>query len=169
MDFQLPSVNQIADFLLHLFEERKLQPSTIEGYRTAIADMVGNDRLNISKVKNLTRLLETFHRDKPKGRRGVPTWNLSLVLHLLTKTPFDPMRRASLNHLTFKTVFLLALGSGKRRSESHVWFIKISDIRKIGIRSPSILHPFSSPRISWLGRSFLYGPSSHSSFGSFSG
>ena len=42
VDFRSPSVNQIADFLLHLFKERNLQPSTIEGYRTAIADMVGN-------------------------------------------------------------------------------------------------------------------------------
>ena len=54
VDFRSPSVNQIADFLLHLFKDRKLQPSTIEGYRTAIADMVGNDRLNISKDVNLT-------------------------------------------------------------------------------------------------------------------
>ena len=124
VDFRSPSVNQIADFLLHLFKERKLQPSTIEGYRTAIADMVGNDRLNISKDENLTRLLDSFHRDKPKGRRGVPSCNLSLVLHQLTKAPFEPMRKVSLKHLTFKTVFLLALGSGKRRSEIHAWLYR---------------------------------------------
>ena len=39
VDFQSPSVTQIADFLLHLFQDRKLQPSTIEGFRTAINDM----------------------------------------------------------------------------------------------------------------------------------
>ena len=104
MDFQSPSVNQIADFLLYLFKERKLQPSTIDGYRTAIADMVGNHEVNISKDENLTRLLDSFHRDKPKGRWGVPSWNLSLVLHQLTKAPFEPMRKASLKHLTFKSV-----------------------------------------------------------------
>ena len=86
--------------------------------------MIGNDRLNISKDENLTHLLDSFHRDKPKGRRGTPTWNLSLVLHQLTKAPFEPMRKASLKHLTFKTVFLLALGSGKRRSEIHAWLYK---------------------------------------------
>ena len=91
VDFRSPSVNQIADFLLHLFKDRNLQPSTIDGYRTAIADMVGNDRLNISKNESLTHLLDSFHRDKPKGRRGVPTWNLSLVLHQLTKAPFEPI------------------------------------------------------------------------------
>ena len=86
--------------------------------------MVGNDKLNISTDKNLTRLLDSFHRDRPKGRWGVPSWNLSLVLHQLTKAPFEPLRKASLKHLTFKTVFLLALGSGKRRSEIHAWLYK---------------------------------------------
>ena len=80
VDFGSPSVNQIADFLLYLFKERKLQPSTNEGYKTAIADKVGNQKFNISKDENLTHLLDSFHRDKPKGRRGVPSWNLSLVL-----------------------------------------------------------------------------------------
>ena len=121
VDFRSPSIKQIADFLLYLFQEKRLQPSTIDGYRTAISDKIGNGRVNIGKDENLTRLLDSFHRDKPKGRRGVPSWNLSLVLHQLTKPPFEPLRKASLKHLTFKTVFLLALGSGKRRSEIHAW------------------------------------------------
>ena len=124
VDFRAPSIRQIADFLLFLFQEKHLQPSTIDGYRTAIADKIGNDPVNISKDENLTRLLDSFHRDKPKGRRGIPSWNLSLVLHQLTKPPFEPLRKASLKHLTFKTVFLLALGSGKRRSEIHAWVHK---------------------------------------------
>ena len=124
VDFRSPSISQIAEFLLYLFKERNLQPSTIEGYRTAIVDMVGNEWLSISKDENLTHLLDSFHRDKPKGRREIPSWNLSLVLHQLTKAPFEPLRKASLKHLTFKTVFLLALGSGKRRSEIHGWLYK---------------------------------------------
>ena len=119
VDFKAPPVKSIADFLLYLFEDRKLQPSTIDGYRSAIADKLGNAVVNVSKEDNLTRLLESFHRDRPKGRRGIPSWNLSLVLHQLTKAPFEPLKEATLKHLTFKTVFLLALGSGKRRSEIH--------------------------------------------------
>ena len=34
------------------------------------------------------------------------------------------MRKAYLKHLTLKTVFLSALGSGKRRSEIHAWLYK---------------------------------------------
>ena len=91
------------------------------GYRSAIADKAGISPFNISKDENLAHLLDSFHRDRPKGRRGIPSWNLSLVLHQLTKAPFEPIKGFSLKHLTFKTVFLLALGSGKRRSEIHAW------------------------------------------------
>ena len=144
VDFRSPPVKSVADFLLYLFEDKKLQPSTIDGYRSAIADKLGNATINISKDDNLTRLLESFHRDRPKGRRGIPSWNLSLVLHQLTKAPFEPLREASLKHLTFKTVFLLALGSGKRRSVIHPWQHKNirhqSDWSKVSLfPSPSFL------------------------------
>ena len=144
VDFRSPPVNSVADFLLYLFEVKNLQPSTIDGYRSAIADKLGNTTVNISKDENLTRLLDSFHRDRPKGRRGILSWNLSLVLHQLTKAPFEPLREASLKHLTFKTVFLLALGSGKRRSEIHAWQHKNirhqSDWSKVSlIPSPSFL------------------------------
>ena len=144
VDFRAPPVKSVADFLLYLFEDRKLQPSTIDGYRSAIADKLGNSALNISKDENLARLLDSFHRDRPKGRRGIPSWNLSLVLWQLTKPPFEPIKEASLKHLTFKTVFLLALGSGKRRSEIHAWQNKNirhqSDWSKVSLYpSPSFL------------------------------
>ena len=121
VDIGAPPVKSAADFLMYLFQDRKLQPSTIDGYRSAIADKLGNSPINMRKDENLTRLLDSFHRDRPKGRRGLPSWNLSLVLHQLTKAPFEPIKEASLKHLTFKTVFLLALGSGKCRSEIHAW------------------------------------------------
>ena len=34
-DFRAPPIKSIADFLLYLFQDRKLQPSTIDGYRSA--------------------------------------------------------------------------------------------------------------------------------------
>ena len=144
VDFRSPPINSVADFLMYLFEDKKLQPSTIDGYRSAISDKLGDTTVNISKDDNLTRLLESFHRDRPKGRRGIPSWNLSLVLHQLTKAPFEPLKEASLKHLTFKTVFLLALGSGKRRSEIHAWQHKNirhqSDWSKVSLfPSPSFL------------------------------
>ena len=148
MDFQSPSVTQVADFLMHLFQDRKLHPSTIDGYRTAIADMVGNDRWHISKNENLTHLLDSFHQDKPKGRRGVPSWNLSLV-HQLTKAPFEPMRKASRKHLTFKSLsWLWVLVRGVVRSMPGC--IEIFDIRRTGPKCLYTCHPVSCLRINWL-------------------
>ena len=65
-------------------------------------------------------------------------------LSQLTKAPFEPLKEASVKHLTFKTVFLLALGSGKRRSEIHAWLHKNirhqSDWAKVSLYpSPSFL------------------------------
>ena len=103
VDVRAPPLKVIADFLLYLFQDKKLQTGTIDGYRSAITDKLGNVAINVSKDEKLTRLLDSFHRDRPKGRRGIPSWNLSLVLHQLTKAPFEPLKKASLKHLTFKT------------------------------------------------------------------
>ena len=70
VDFRAPPIKAVADCLLYLFQDRKLQPGTIDGYRSAIADKLGNVPINVSKDENLTHLLDSFHRDRPKGRRG---------------------------------------------------------------------------------------------------
>ena len=56
-----PPVKSVADFLMYLFQDRKLQPSTIDGYRSAIADRLGNSPINISKDESVTHLLDCFH------------------------------------------------------------------------------------------------------------
>ena len=140
VDFRGLPVKSVADFLMYLFQDRKLQPSTVDGYRSAFADKLGNSPINISKDENVTCLLDSFHRDRPKGWRAIPSWNLSLVLHQLTKAPFEPIKEAFLKHLTFKTVFLLALGLGKRRSEIHA-NTEILDPNQTGLRCPCTRHP----------------------------
>ena len=164
VDFWSSSIKQVADFLLYLFQEKLLQPSTIDGYRTALADKVGNNKINISKDENLTRLLYSFHRDKPKGRRGVPSWNLSLVLHQLTKAPFEPLWKASLKHLTFEIAFILALGSGKRRTEIHAWVHRNirhqEDWSTIGFSVSFLRFHFKEP--SSKGRTKLFSSGDHS-------
>ena len=61
VNFGAPPVKSVADFLMYLFQDRKLQPSTIDGYRSAIADKLGNLPININKDENLTRLVDSFH------------------------------------------------------------------------------------------------------------
>ena len=120
-DFRNPSISDISNFFWYLFNVLNRCPSTIEGYRTAIADTLGNLKLNISINVDIARLITSFYRDKPKSSRPIPKWNLSIVLHRLAQPPFEALEDATLKFLTWKTVFLLALASGKRRSEIHAW------------------------------------------------
>ena len=106
---------------MYLYQDLNRRPSTIDGYRAAIVDTLGPMGLHISQSSDLNRLLSSFHRDRPKSSRNLPKWNLSVVLNELTKAPFEPMKNTDLKHLTIKTAFLLALASGKPRSEIHAW------------------------------------------------
>ena len=128
MDFSTPSVKQVSDFFMYLYQDLNRRPSTIDGYRTAIVDTLGPTGLHISQSSNLNRLLSSFHRDRPKSSRNLPKSNLS-VLNELTKAPFEPMKDTDLKHLTLKTAFLLALASGSHHSEIHAWVTnKVSNL-----------------------------------------
>ena len=96
VDFRNPSIGDICNFFWYLFNDLNRCPSTIEGYRTAIADTLGNTRQTFSTNTEIARLIASFHRDKPKSSRYIPKWNLSLVLQRLTQPPFEPQEEATL-------------------------------------------------------------------------
>ena len=121
VNFSTPSVKQISDFFMYLYQDLNRRPSIIDGYRTAIVDTLGPSGQHIAHNEDLHRLLSNFHRDRPKSSRNLPMWNLSVVLNELTKAPFEPMKDTDLKHRTLKTASLLALASCKRRSEIHAW------------------------------------------------
>ena len=103
-------------------------PLTIDGYRTAIFYTYGPAGLHISQNSDRNRLFSCFHSYRPKSSSNIPKWNLS-VLNELTKAPFAPMKDTDLKHLTLRTAFLLALASGKCRSEIHAWVAnKVSNL-----------------------------------------
>ena len=107
MDFSTPSVKQVSDFFMYLYQDLNRHPSTIDGYRTAIVDTLGPAGHHISQSSDLNRLLSSFHRDLPKSSRNLPKWNLSVVRNELTKALFEPMKDTDLKHLALKTAFLL--------------------------------------------------------------
>ena len=55
--------------------------------------------------------MRAFFLEKPPSR--------TLVLRALAKPPFEPLAQASFYHLSIKTVFLIAVASGHRRSSLH--------------------------------------------------
>ena len=83
VDFRNPSISDICNFFSYLFNVLNRCPSTSEGYRTAIADTLGNTKQNISNNVDIARLIASFYRDKPKSSRNIPKWNLSIVLHTI--------------------------------------------------------------------------------------
>ena len=64
-------------------------------------------------------MIRNFHIQRPRKPIPVPQWSLSLVLHALRAAPFEPIGSSSLENLTLKAVFLLALATSKRVSELH--------------------------------------------------
>ena len=92
MDVSKPSIKQVSDFFMHLFQDLNRRPSTNDGYRTAILDYLGPTGLHIAQSTDLNRLLASIHQDRPKATRNIPKWNLSVVLNELTKKPFEPMK-----------------------------------------------------------------------------
>ena len=83
VDFRCLSIGEICNFLWFLFNTKNICPSTIEGYRTAIADTLGNSNMDNSNNADLARLIVSFHRDRPKSARTLPKWDQNLVLHQL--------------------------------------------------------------------------------------
>ena len=125
VDFSTPSVKQVSDFFMYLYQDLNRRPSTIDGYRMPMVDTLGPAGLHISQSSDHNRLLSSFHRDRPKSSRNLPTWNLSVVLNELTKAPFEPMKDTDLKDLILKTAFLLALAS----FEIHAWVAnKVSNL-----------------------------------------
>ena len=110
MDFSTPSVKQVSDFFMYLYQDLNRCPSTIDGYRTAIVDTLGPTGLHISQSSDLNRLLSSFHRDRPESSRNLPKWHLSVVLNELTKAHFESMKDKDLKYLTLKTAFFAIFG-----------------------------------------------------------
>ena len=104
-------MGDVAEFMLHCYEEAHLACSTIKGYRTAISHTIKAVwRQDFVKDADLSNLLANFSRDSTYKRSSMPAWDLALVLRMLTKEPFEPMHRADLKHVTLKTVFLVCVG-----------------------------------------------------------
>ena len=114
------SVTQISDFLQQLFDKHKFSPTTIAGYRSAISLIhKGVNGVALGQDKDLSDLISGMSKLRPRKRILTPNWSLPLVLNMLTKAPFEPLSKTTMKYLTLKTVFLVAVTSGRRVSEIH--------------------------------------------------
>ena len=69
------------------------------------------------QAKTISDMIMSLDLQMPRLTLVLPQWDLGIVLEALSKPPYEPLREASLKHLTLKTVFFLAMASTGRRSE----------------------------------------------------
>ena len=98
-----------ADFLIFLFEEKKLAISSKQGYRSCISKVFLARGIDISHDRDLNMLVRNFAIEHPVQRREAPRWDLVIVLRRLRRPPFEPMNMANLANMTRKLAFLLTL------------------------------------------------------------
>ena len=129
----------------YLFRVRRLQAASINNYRSAIAfywkricdyDVPMDDPV----IKNLMR---SFRRERPGPTKATVDWDLKLVLEFFRSDRFSSWSSLSDKDLTLKTIFLLALATGKRRSELHA-FTREGVKRVHGDQEGMVCHPDSS-------------------------
>ena len=86
------TVQQLAEFLEFLFSTRKLAPSTIKGYRSAISTVFRlQGGWNPGTDPILSSLLRAFDIEQPRSTKVVPQWDLALVLQAFLEEPFEPL------------------------------------------------------------------------------
>ena len=66
VDFSTPSVKQISDFFMYLYQDLNRHPSTINGYRTSIVDTFAQWATILHKVQTFTGYSLVFSGIVPK-------------------------------------------------------------------------------------------------------
>lgn len=73
--------------------------------------------LPVGQHPYIIRLLKGVFNSRPPQVKLLPEWDLKVVLTMLQRTPFEPLKEASLKLTTFKAVFLIAICSFRRCSD----------------------------------------------------
>ena len=115
-----PSHIQFGSYLAFLFEKKKLSASSVKGHRSAISTTLTQlGGPNFSANPLLKDVSQAVSRKQARSPKHFPPWDLYLVLRSLRSAPYEPLRYCPLDLLSYKTVFLVSLASGRRCSEVH--------------------------------------------------
>ena len=115
------SLPLLTNFMNYLFRVRNVSVRTILNYKSAISfywkSEVGYEIPENDTV--VSDLIRSFKRNRPFPSKHVVEWDVHLVLDFFRSGRFKQWDLLSDRELTLKTVFLLALATGKRRGELH--------------------------------------------------
>ena len=109
----------LAEYFVHLFNQNKQVNTKV--YRSAIASVLKilNPPTPLQE-DTIHNLLCAMNIQRPRSQEILPEWHLSVVLKALMKPPFTvdgSDKNISLELLSYKTAFLVALATGARGSE----------------------------------------------------
>ena len=106
------SLNNILDFLTHLYES-KLSYSSINTARSALSALgLMVDNILVGQHPLVVRFMKGLYNLRPPKTRNVCVWDVSVVLLYLKK--LSPVNMLSLKELTCKLVMLIALTNATR-------------------------------------------------------
>lgn len=75
------------------------------------------EQIPVGQHPYIIRLLKGVFNSRPPRVKLLPEWNLDKILEMLKKKPFEPMKKAELKFITWKTVFLIAITTFRRCSD----------------------------------------------------
>lgn len=113
----------MTEYILYLSKVKKISPLTIQTRLSSLKSLlfmsVGMDYVSHPVVTDMIKGLKRIHYENNPRGAIVPEWQLAYVLDSLRHAPYEPAHLATLEHWSKKTLFLLALASGRRVSEIH--------------------------------------------------
>ena len=82
-----------------------LSGPAVKGYQPALNLVFSLTGMAVAAGTLVSWMFRCFERSCPPRELRPLDWNLSLVLSCLSRLPFEPLKLASDNHLTWKTSF----------------------------------------------------------------
>jgi hypothetical protein len=154
LQVHLSDVNIIAEFLIDLFEKQQSQ-STIKGHLSTILNTLAVRDREIIKADNpiLMEVIRGFTVERPITPSVAPKWDLSMILHALTKHPFEPeLQNKDFKLITWKTLVLTLLASAKRRGHIfHLDHAQLAVAENLSEMTIGVFPEFSSKTEACLG------------------
>lgn len=113
-----PKATHIANHLAMLADKHGLSAPTLRTRRSAIAAVLATKGdSSTAQDPVISGVIKGVANSRAKAPKFIPKWDLAVVLDFLKGKKYKDNKLLSFDLLTYKTVFLVALASGRRASE----------------------------------------------------
>ncbi len=114
-----PTLQQIVEYLEHL-SDVPLSHNTIVTHVSALSSCTyGIEGVRVGVHPLVSAWVRGHKICHPPVKLRIPPWDLQAVLVALGEECYEPLRQVDMEHLTYKTLFLVVLSSVWRISELH--------------------------------------------------